>query len=121
MLQIKDWTSEPHNKNLNFAEHVWQDAKRKTEITLNFRNAPAFVWLLCLEYVCFVMNHTAQEQLGWCTPTEWLLGYTPDITVLLQFTFGEPMYHPSNEAHFSQVPNEELGHFVGIVDVVGQQ
>ena len=65
MLQIKDWTSEPHNKNLNFAERVWRDAKRKTELTLNFSDAPAFVWLLALEYVCFVMNHTAQESLGW--------------------------------------------------------
>ena len=23
LLQIKDWTSEPHNKSLNFAERVW--------------------------------------------------------------------------------------------------
>ena len=119
MLQIKDWTSEPHNKNLNFANRVWQDAKRKTKITLNFSNAPAFVWLLCLEYVCFVMNHTAQERLGWHTPTEWLLGYMRDITVLLQFTFWELVYYPSDEARFPEVPDEELGRFVGIVDVVG--
>ena len=87
MLQIKDWTSEPYNKNLNFAERVWRDTKRKTEFTLDSSNAPAFAWLLALEYVCFATNHTAHERLGWRTPTEWLLGYTPDITVLLIFTF----------------------------------
>ena len=50
---------------------------------------------------------------------EWLLGYMPDITVLLQFTFWEPVYYPSDEARFPEVPDEELGHFMGITDVVG--
>ena len=118
-LMIRDWTSEPHNKNLNFAERVWRDVKRMTELTLNFSDAPAFVWLLALEYACFVMNHTAQERLGWRTPTEWLLGFTPDITVLLCFIFWEPVYYAINEASFPQEPDEALGRFVGIADVVG--
>ena len=80
VLQIKDWSSEPHRKNQNFAERIWRDVKRKSEATLNFSNAPAFVWLLALDYVCFIQNHTAQASLGWRTPTEWLLGCTPDIT-----------------------------------------
>ena len=74
VLQIKDWSSEPHRKNQNFAERIWRDVKRKSEATLNFSNAPAFVWLLALDYVCFIQNHTAQASLGWRTPTEWLLG-----------------------------------------------
>ena len=119
ILQIKDWTSEPHNKNLNFAERVWQIAKRKTEHTLNFSDAPAFVWLLALEYVCFVQNHTAHERLGGRTPTEWLLGYTPDITVLLCFVFWEPVYYAVNEGSFPSDPQEALGRFVGIADSVG--
>ena len=118
-LQIKDWTSEPHNKNLNFAERVWRDAKRMTELTLNFSDAPAYVWLLALEYVCFVKNHTAHETLGWRTPTEWLLGYTPDISALLCFVFWEPVYYAVNEAGFPENPDEALGRFVGIADCVG--
>ena len=54
LLQIKDRTSEPHNKNQNHAERVWQQVKRHTEATLNFSNAPPMVWLLALECVCFV-------------------------------------------------------------------
>ena len=65
------------------------------------------------------MNHTAQERLGWRTPTEWLLGYTPDITVLLQFSFWEPVYYARNEDSWPSDPSEELGRFVGIADVVG--
>jgi hypothetical protein len=119
MLQIKDHTSEPHNKNLNFAERVWRDIKRGTETTLNFSNAPQYTWLLALEYVCFVKNHTAHERLGWRTPTEWLLGYTPDITVLLAFVFWEPVYYALNEASFPADTSEGLGRFVGIADTVG--
>ena len=118
-LQIKDWTSEPHNKNQNFAERVWRDAKRMTETTLNFSDAPAYVWLLALEYVCFVKNHTADEKLGGRTPVEWLLGYTPDITALLCFIFWEPVYYAVNEGSFPETPDEALGRFVGIADCVG--
>ena len=119
MLHIKDWTSEPHKKNMNFAERIWRDIKRKSEATLNFSNAPAFVWLLAIEYVCFIQNHTAQESLGWRTPTEWLLGYTPDITALLCFHFWEPIYYAVDEASYPESPNEALGRFVGIADVIG--
>ena len=65
------------------------------------------------------MNHTAHERLGWRTPTEWLLGYTPDITVLLTFVFWEPVYYAVNEATFPKTPQEALGRFVGIADIVG--
>ena len=58
MLQIKDRTSEPYNKNTNFAERDWRDSKYATEYTLNSSNAPAYTWLLALEYTCFVRNHS---------------------------------------------------------------
>ena len=119
MLMIKFRSSEAYNKNQNFAERIWQMAKRMVEITMNSSDAPAFVWLLCLDYICFVLNHTSQERLGGRTPTEWLLGYTPDITVLLCFTFWEPVYYAVNEASFPAESEEALGRFVGIADVVG--
>ena len=36
LLQVRDQTSEPYNKNQNYAERVWGDAKRRTELILNF-------------------------------------------------------------------------------------
>ena len=65
------------------------------------------------------MNHAAQERLGWRTPTEWLLGCTPDISVLLIFIFWEPVHCAVNEASFPETPDEALGRFVGIADGVG--
>ena len=119
VLNIKDWTSEPHNKNQNFAKRSWREIKRNTETTLNFSGAPSFTWSLAMECVCFAHNHTAQKSLGGRTPTEWPLGHTPEITALLCFVFWEPVYYAVNEASFPSTPDEALGRFVGIADVVG--
>jgi hypothetical protein len=89
------------------------------ERILNTSNAPADLWMCALEYACFIINHTAVEWLGWCTPTELLLGYTPDITVLLQFYFYEPVYYQELDGKFPQDPKECLGRFVGIAETVG--
>ena len=37
---IDDWQSEPHNKNQNFAERIWQATKRMANATLNQSGAP---------------------------------------------------------------------------------
>ena len=116
---IKQWSSEPHNKNQNYAEREWRDIKRMVEHILNHSDAPMIVWLLALEYVCFIRNHTARERLGWRTPTEWLLGFTPDITVMLIFHFWEPVYYAANEAEWPADTREALGMFVGISECVG--
>lgn len=116
---IPHFMSEPHNKNQNFAERVWQQVKDMVEKILNMSNAPPECWLLALEYACFIMNHTAFERLNWRTPTEWLLGYTPDITVLLIFYFWEPVYYKQLDAKFPTDSREALGRFVGIAENVG--
>ena len=50
---------------------------------------------------------------------EWLLGYTPDITALLVFTFWEPVYYAIDEGNTAGSNEEALGRFVGIADTVG--
>ena len=118
-MGINSWTSEAENKNLNFAERAWRDVKRMVEQLLNYSNAPAWCWLLALECACFILNHSALERLGWRTPCEWLLGYTPDISVLLQFVFYEPVYYQALEGSFPADPQEALGRFVGIAETTG--
>ncbi len=125
-FMIRDWQSEPHNKNQNFAERGWRDTQRMTNTLLNYSGGPPFTWLLALQYVCFVINHTASERLGWRTPIEWLLGWTPDITVLLRFIFWEPVYYltygevdEDKKTKKLKKPMEALGRFVGISKHVG--
>jgi len=115
---IKDWQSEPHNKNQNYSERRWQDVKRMTEYLLNNVGAPASTWLLACTHVCMVLNHTASDKLGGRTPAEWLLGYTPDISPLIQFLFYEPVYYKVHTEQFPD-PSEALGRYVGVAETVG--
>jgi hypothetical protein len=74
---------------------------------------------LALGYICFIQNHTAVKSLGNRTHIEWRLGYTPDITMLLQLQFWEPVYYAKYNAKFPADSTESLGRFTGIVESVG--
>jgi hypothetical protein len=69
--------------------------------------------------VCTIQNHSAIPSLNNRTPVEWLLGYTPDITVFLQFQFWEPVYYAKYDAKFPADSTEALRMFVGIAENVG--
>jgi hypothetical protein len=100
--------SEPHNKDQNYAECGWKDTKLLSNRALDTSGAPRSAWFLTLNYICMLLNHVARESLNWRTPTEWLLGYTPDITTFLVFLFWEGVYTP-----------EKFGRFAGISAGVG--
>ena len=91
---VDNRTSEPHNKNQNFAERGYRDIKRMVERLLDMSGAPNYCWLLALEHAC--------------------LRSTPDITVLLCFIFYQPVYYRSFDSEDDQ---ELLGRFVGIVGI----
>ena len=92
-LGINSRTSEPYNKNQNFAERGIRDVKRMVQHLLNTSGAPDYCWLLAFNYACYVTNHLATERLEWRTPFEWITGRTADLTVLLAFIFFEPVFY----------------------------
>ena len=111
---IGDWQSEPYQQHQNPTERRWQTVKRLTNTILDRSGAPAFCWLLALQFACFILNHTAAETLGWITPVQSLTGQTPDISPLLRFHFWEPVYYKAGESSFPSESRERAGHFVGI-------
>ena len=119
MLVIKDKQSEPHQQRQNFQERTWQNTKSMINNLLNISGAPPELWLEAGRYVCYLRNHIALKSLGWRTPSEWLLGYTPDISVLLQFEFYEPVFIKKLDEKFPEDSTEVLGRFVGIAENVG--
>ena len=116
---INDRQSEGNKQWQNFAERGWRDTKSWTNNVLNISGAPAYCWLLALEYVCHLQNHVAYASLGWRTPTEWLQGYTPDISPLIQFIFYEPVFYRKHADKFPSDSTECIGRFVGISENVG--
>ena len=118
---IKDWQSEPYHQNQNYAERFIQEVKRFTNWVLNYSEAPPEAWLLVFKYVVYIMNRTARKVLGWRTPHEALIGQTPDISNLIQFTFWEKCYIKDYSVGkcFPSSSNETLVHFAGFSESVG--
>ena len=100
-LFIDDWQSEPKNQQQNFAERRYRDVKRKVKWILDSTGANPNEWLLVLQYVCYVMNHTALESLNWQTPLEVLTGITPDASIIYQMPYRTKVYFLKHEGGVS--------------------
>ena len=124
-LFIKDWQSEPHFQHQNPAERRYKHVKHNVNAVLNLVGAPAYCWLLCIQYVCFIMNRMAVQSLKWRTPFEVLHGVTPDISMIYRFQFYDKVYYKRDESrggrHFPSESDEMLGRFVGFSEHVGHQ
>ena len=64
-LFISSWQSKPHQQQQNPAERKYQMLKWYTNTILSHTSAPANTWLLCLLYVCFLLNCPTCQSLNW--------------------------------------------------------
>ena len=122
-LFIQDYQSEPYHQHQNKAENRFGLAKRYTNTVMNTSGCPAFCWLLCLQYICVVLNHLASPTLQGICPVQALEGTTPDISFLLHFSFYEPVYYRIDSSepdlNFPSSSNEKQGYWVGFADNQG--
>ena len=122
-LFIQDYQSEPYRQHQNKAENRFGLAKRYTNTVMNTSGCPACCWLLCLQYICVVLNHLASPTLQGICPVQALEGTTPDISFLLHFSFYEPVYYRIDSSepdlNFPSSSNEKKGYWVGFADNQG--
>ena len=122
-LFIQDYQSEPYHQHQNKAENRFGLAKRYTHTVMNTSGCPACCWLLCLQYICVVLNHLASPTLQGICPVQALQGTTPDISFLLHFSFYEPVYYRIDSSepdlNFPSSSNEKKGYWVGFADNQG--
>ena len=116
---IDDWQSEPHHQHQNFAERRYQTTKRMTNKIMDRHNVPAYAWLLCLKYVCLVLNYLANKVLNYRTPYEVATGERPDISCLLHYHFFQPVYYRVQDTSFPSESEEKLGYWCGIHEHCG--
>ena len=86
-LFIKQYESEPYHQHQNKAEQHYGVVKRYMNTLMKLAGAPAHCWLLCLFYVCSLLNATASPFLGGLTPIQASTGQVPDISHFLYFSF----------------------------------
>ena len=117
-LFISSWQSEPEQQHQNFAERHYQSVKRMTNTVLDRTAAPAYTWLLCLMYVCFILNVTVSSGNN-NVPLQVATGSMADISPLLRFRFMEPVYYKVDDSDFPSESRERRGYFVGFAEHVG--
>ena len=81
--------------------------------------ATANCWLLCLIYVCYLLNHIACTALAGKIPLFALTGITPDISIILLFTFYQPVFYATYDQHFPSESEERAGYWVGFGEHCG--
>ena len=122
-LFIQDYQSEPYHQHQKKAENRFGLAKRYTNTVMNTSGCPACSWLLCLQYICVVLNHLASPTLQGICPVQALEGTTPDISFLLHFSFYEPVYYRIDSSepdlNFPSSSIEKKGYWVGFADNQG--
>ena len=102
---ISNWHSEPYHQNQNPAEWRYRTIKSWTNTVMNRSGAPANCWFLCLIYVCYLLNHIACTTLDGKIP---LSGITLDISIILLFTFYQPVFYATYDQNFPSESEERL-------------
>ena len=92
---------------------------------MNLRNVDKDVWLLCMQWVADIMDHTSERSLQWRPPLELLTGQTIDISILLCFMFWDVVHvSRQNDKDYkgqvgSKKSSEVRGRFMGFATDVG--
>ena len=116
---ISNWHSETYHQNQIPAEWRYRTIKSWTNTVMNRSGAPANCWLLCLIYVCYLLNHIACTALDGKIPLIALTGITPDISIILLFTFYQPVFYATYDQHFPSESEERAGYWVGFGEHCG--
>jgi hypothetical protein len=111
---INDFQCEPHHQHQNYAERRIQEIKKYTNLIMDRVGAPPTYWLLCLEYVVYLINRLSVQSLHWKTPFEVFTGQKPDISALMAFYWFQPVYYLHPDKKFPSKSSEKSGRMVGI-------
>ena len=86
---------------------------------MNRSGAPVNCSLLCLIYVCYLLNHIACTVLAGKIPLFAPTAITPDISIILLFTFYQPVFYATYDQHFPSESKERAGYWVGFGEHCG--
>ena len=86
---------------------------------LNRTGATANCWLLCISYVSYLLNHISCESSKGQIPLTKLYGVTPDISILMMYTFYQSVFFSSHNQYFPSTSEEKHAFCVGFGEHVG--
>ena len=86
---------------------------------MNRSGAPADCWLLCVIHASYILNHLSYEDLGGTAPLGMLYGVSPDISILLLYTFYQPVFYATHNQSYPSASEERAVRWVGFGEHVG--
>ena len=117
-FHISGWHSEPGRQNQNPSERRVQTVRRVTNVVMDRSGVPDTFWLLCLLYVCFILNHTWNDTVNGI-PLQLATGQPVDTSMLFCYRFGEPVYYSLDDKGWPSDGQENRGTFVGFAEDCG--
>ena len=86
---------------------------------MNRSGAPADCWLLCMIHASYILNHLSWEALDGNVPLGMLYGVSPDISILLLYTFYQPVFYATHNQSYPSASEERAARWVGFGERVG--
>ena len=108
MYHGSSWNSEPYHQNQNPAEGRYCTIKSWTNTIMNRTDAPADCWLLCMILASYILNHLSCEALAGNVPLGMLYGVSPDISIILLYTFYQPVFYATHKQSYPLLVRKEL-------------
>ena len=119
MYHSSSWNSEPYQQTQNPAEGRYCTIKGWTNTIMNRSGAPADCWLLCMIHASYILSHLSCEALGGKVPLGMLYGVSPDISILLLYTFYQPVFYATHSQSYPSSSEERAARWVGFGEHVG--
>ena len=69
--------------------------------------------------MCYILNHISPASLGGQVPLQVLYDVTPDISIILLYTFYQPVFYATHDQHFPSDSEERAGFWVGFAEHCG--
>ena len=116
MYYSSSWNSEPYHQNQNPAEGRYCTLKSLTNTIMNRTGVPVDCWLLCMIHASYILNHLSCKALDGNVPLGMLYGVSPDISIILLYTFYQPVFYATHNQSYPSVSEES---WVGFGEHVG--
>ena len=118
MYHSSSWHSKPSHQNQNHSEWHYRKIKAWTSTILSRTGAPANYWLLCMNYAFYILNHISCKSLNGQIPLTKLHGVTPDISILMMYSFYQSVNASHNQS-FPSTSEEKHAFWAGLGEHVG--
>ena len=119
MYHSSSRNSEAYHQNQNPVEGRYCTLKSWTNTIMNRTGTPADCWFLCMIHASYILNQLPCKAFDGNAPIGMLYGISPDISIILLYTFYQPVFYATHNQSYPSVSEERAAHWVGFGEHVG--